>query len=157
MDDPGQRSAPGEDGRTWEEERTLRLRRNKVVGYVVTVLLWLLSAVPLARLASDEGGGAGVAAVFLAVGLGIAILLRAIYARQRGRAFWSPWLFVIAAVLAIASYGIQSAGEKAASATASERSSARRATTPGSPAVVELSMRGSHLPNLWEDEGGTSQ
>ncbi len=109
----------GEDGRAYEEARTLRLRRNKVVGYAATVLLWLLSAVPLARLASDEGGGAGVATVFLAVGLGIAILLRAIYARWRGRAFWSPWLFVIAAVLAIASYGIQSAGDRAASQSVS--------------------------------------
>ena len=76
--------------------------------------LWLLSAVPLVRLSSDEGGGAGVAAAYLAAGLGVALVSRGIYKLLRGRPFWSPWLFVIAAVLAITSYAIQSAGERAA-------------------------------------------
>jgi hypothetical protein len=114
MDDPGQQFTPG-DGQTYAEDRRKRLHRGRVVGYSVCIAFWLLSAVPLARLSSDEGGGADVAAAYLAVGLGIAVVSRGIYAWRTRRRFWSPWLFLIAAVLAIMSYGVASAGEKAAS------------------------------------------
>ncbi|MGE5272428.1 MAG: hypothetical protein ACM3QU_01470 [Verrucomicrobiota bacterium] len=122
MEDPGQRFTPGDDGQTYAEERRQRLHRHRMVGYAVCVPLWLLSAVPLARLSSDQGGGLGVTAIYLAAGLAIAIVFRAVYARWAGRPFWSPWLFVIAAVLALASYGVQSAGEKAAAPSAISRS-----------------------------------
>lgn len=79
------------------------------------IALWLLSAVPLVRLSSDEGGGADVAAAYLTAGLGIAVVIRGIYALLNKRQFWSPWLFAIAAVLAIMSYAVQSAGEQVAS------------------------------------------
>ena len=115
MADPGQLFTPGDDRQTFEEDRRKRLHRNRLVGYGVCIALWLLSAVPLARLSSDEGGGAGVAAAYLAAGLGIAVVTRAVYARLRRRPFWSPWLFVTAAVLAIMSFVITSAGEKSAS------------------------------------------
>jgi hypothetical protein len=37
----------------------------RLVGYTVWIALWLLGAVPLALLSSDEGGGADVAAIYL--------------------------------------------------------------------------------------------
>lgn len=114
MDDPGEQFTPGH-GQTYAETRRKRLHRGRIVGYSVCIALWLLSAVPLARLSSDEGGGADVAAVYLAAGLGIAVVSRGIYALRTKRPFWSPWLFLIAAVLAIISYAVQSAGEEVAS------------------------------------------
>jgi hypothetical protein len=113
MDDDGQRvSARDSDRQTYEADRTRRLQRGRLLGYALSVALWLFSAIPLARLSSDEGGGAGVTVVYLAAGLGIALVSRGIYIRLTRKPFWSPWLFVIAAVLAIVSYGIQSAGER---------------------------------------------
>jgi hypothetical protein len=101
------------DRQTYEKDRSKRLQRGRVVGFSVCIALWLLSAVPLARLSSDEGGGAGVTAAYLAAGLGIAVVVRGLYSWRTGRPFWSPWLFLVAAALAIISYGVQSAGEKA--------------------------------------------
>jgi hypothetical protein len=113
MDDRSPHTAGDDD--TYAEDRRTRLHRGRLVGFSVCIALWLLSAVPLARLSSDEGGGADVAAAYLAAGLGIAVVIRGVYARLRRRQFWSPWLFLIAAVLAIISYGVQSAGEEVAS------------------------------------------
>jgi hypothetical protein len=109
---PGFTGEDTRDRETYERDRTRRLDRRRLVGYVVCIALWLLSAVPLARLSSDEGGGAGVAAVYLAAGLGIAVVSRAVYMRLTRRPFWSPWLFAIAAVLAIASYVLVTGGDE---------------------------------------------
>ena len=111
MDDPHSQLSP-DDGETYAEDRRTRRHRGRVVGFSVCIALWLLSAVPLAQLSSDEGGGADVAAAYLAAGLGIAVVTRGIYALLRKRNFWSPWLFLIAAVLAIMSYVVQSAGDE---------------------------------------------
>jgi hypothetical protein len=111
MDDPGQPVPPSE-GQIFEKARTRRLHRGRVVGYAVCIAVWLLGAVPLALLSSDEGGGADVAAAYLAAGLGIAVVSRGIYAWRTRRPFWSPWLFLIAGVLAILSYAVQSAGDE---------------------------------------------
>ncbi len=100
------------EGRTYEDERTRRLHRRRLAGYALCIALWLISAIPLARLSSDDGGGAGVAAAYLAAGLAVAGAIRGIYTLTTRRPFWSPWLFVIAAFLAIMSYGIPSAGEE---------------------------------------------
>jgi hypothetical protein len=97
---------------TYAEERRARLRRGRFVGFSACIALWLLSAIPLARLSSDDGGGVSVAVAYLAAGLGIALVTRGIYALLKKRTFWSPWLFVTAAVLAIMSYAVVSAGEK---------------------------------------------
>ena len=113
MDDAGQQFTPG--GQTYEADRLRGIHQRRLWGFAACIALWLLSAVPLALLSSDDGGGAGVAAVYLAAGLAIAVLSRAGYALLTKKPFWSPWLFVIAAVLAIMSYGIQSAGETVAS------------------------------------------
>ena len=114
MDDPSQEFTSSDDGQSYAEQRETRLQRGRLVGFSVCIALWLLSAVPLARLSSDEGGGVDVAAAYLAAGLAIAVVSRAVYARFTRRPFWSPWLFLIAAVLAIVSYAVQSAGEKVA-------------------------------------------
>lgn len=113
MDDPNSQFAQT-DAETYGEERRARLHRGRVVGFSACIALWLLSAVPLALLADDEGGGTGIAIAYLAAGLGIAVVTRGIYALVTKRRFWSPWLFVVAAVLAIGSYAIQSAGEEVA-------------------------------------------
>jgi hypothetical protein len=87
------------EGRMYEDDRTKRLHRRRLVGYALCIALWLMSAIPLARLSSDDGGGAGLA-------------IRGVYTLTTRRPFWSPWLFVIAAILAISGYGIQSAGDE---------------------------------------------
>ena len=103
-----------DDGQTHADERMARRRRNRVAGFSVCVALWLLSAIPLVRLSSEDGGGTGVAAVYLAAGFGLAVLVHAIYALLKRRAVLSPWLFMTAALLAITSYGVLSAGERTA-------------------------------------------
>jgi hypothetical protein len=112
--DSGSQLTPG-DADTYLEDRQRRLRRDRVAGYVVCIALWVLSVIPLARDAIDEREGAGVVLVYLAAGaisLGVAAVIRALYAILNKRRFWSPWLFLFAAVVAIAGYAIQSAGEE---------------------------------------------
>jgi len=113
MSEPGQGFTDNDSqgSHTYEQDRTKRLHRRRLVGHASCIALWLISAVPLARLSSDEGGGAGVAAAYLAAGLGIALAIRGVYTLLTRRPFWSPWLFAIAAVLAIASYVLQTGGD----------------------------------------------
>jgi len=113
INDPAQGFTIGDrrDGRTYEDDRTKRIQRRRLVAYALSIALWLISAIPLARLASDDGG-AGVAAIYLAAGLAAALTIRGLYALTTRRRFWSPWMFVIAAILAITSYGIQTAGDE---------------------------------------------
>ena len=115
MKDPG-RPTPGE-GDTYTEERIRRLRRRRLLGFAVCVALWVISVVPLARDATDGREGASVVVVYLvagAISLGAAAVIRGVYVllRQR-RQFWSPWLFVLAALLAVMGYAVQSAGDEA--------------------------------------------
>jgi hypothetical protein len=100
------------NAQAYADELRARRHRYRVVGFSVCIALWLLSAVPLARLSSEDGGGAGVAAAYLVAGFGIAVLIRVLYALMTRRAVWSPWVFATAALLAITSYGVLSAGEK---------------------------------------------
>ena len=106
----------GSDGPdTYAEDRTTRLHRNRVVGFALSILLWAVSIVPLARESMDEREGASSVAVYLAVAaisLGAGAVLRGLYVLLRKRPFWSPWVFLIASVLAIAGWAVQSAGEK---------------------------------------------
>jgi len=113
IDDPAQRlTSVDSEGRMHENDRTNRLHRRRIVGYALCFALWLVSAIPLAGLSSDDGGGAGVAAAYLAGGLAVALVIRGVYTVTTRRPFWSPWLFVIAAILAIAGYVTQSAGDE---------------------------------------------
>jgi hypothetical protein len=100
------------EARIYEDARTKRLHRRRLVGYGISTAFWLICAIPLVRLSSDDGGGTGVAAAYLAAGLAVALVIRGVYTLTTRRPFWSPWLFAIAALLAIMSYGIQSAGDE---------------------------------------------
>ena len=111
INDPAHGFTIGPDAQMYEDDRTKRLHRRRLVGYALSIALWLTSTIPLARLASDDGG-AGGAAIYLAAGLAVALALRGAYALMPRRRFWSPWLFVIAAVLTITSYGIQTGGDE---------------------------------------------
>ena len=114
MDEPGSQFTPGGD-EAYAEDRRARLRRDRLVGFAICIPLWVLSVVPLARESLDGREGAGAVAVYLAVGaisLGVAAAIRGVYALLRKRRFWSPWVFVLAALLSIAGYTIQSAGEE---------------------------------------------
>jgi hypothetical protein len=122
MEEPGSR---GDE--TYVEDRRRRLQRGRVVGFAVGIALWLVSVVPLARESIDEREGAAVVGVYFAVAaitLGAAAVIRGVYALL-GQRFWSPWVFLIAALLAIVGYAIQSAGEEVAPLTgAASRESA---------------------------------
>ena len=100
------------EGRVYEQDRRNRRRRLLLAGYAFCVALWLGSMIPLVRLSSDDGGGAVVAVVYLASGLAVALVTRGVFTMTTRRGFWSPWLFVIAAVLALTSYGIQTGGDE---------------------------------------------
>jgi hypothetical protein len=114
MDDPGSQFTPSDDEQ-YVDDRRRRRQRGRLVGFSVCVALWVLSVIPLARDATDGREGANVVVVYLVAGaltLGIAAVIRAAYALLRKRPFWSPWVFLIAAVLAMAGYAVQSAGDE---------------------------------------------
>lgn len=74
--------------------------------YVAPALVWLLLSIPNAELPGESGAeSAGRVVGAAVVPLLVALLLRALYvkvlARRRQRPVWSPWIFVIAAALAL--------------------------------------------------------
>jgi cation transport ATPase len=98
---------------SYGEERTKRLRRGRLVGFALCIPLWALSVVPLAREFTDGRSGAALVLVFLAAAafsLAVAVAIRGVYVLLMRRRFWSPWLFPLAAFVAIAGYTVQSAG-----------------------------------------------
>jgi hypothetical protein len=106
----------GSSDRSFGEDRRTRAQRRRLVGFVVCIALWALTVIPLAR--ENIGGREGVAVVLFyvaaaAISLGIAVAIRGVYiALRRDTQFWSPVVFLIAAVLAIMSYGAQTAGQE---------------------------------------------
>lgn len=103
--------APGSSDRTYEDQR----RTRRLVGFSVLLPLWVLSVVPLARESMDGRESTDAVLVYLAVGaitLGVAAVIRGVYASLARPRFWSPWVFLIAAVVALAGYAVQSAGEE---------------------------------------------
>jgi len=80
-------------------------RGPSTAAWVGAVVLWLLMSIPNALRSGDENGAQTVGALFggLLSTLVIALLLRFVYVRlmAKGRALWSPWVFVIAAGLAL--------------------------------------------------------
>jgi hypothetical protein len=114
INDPAQGFTIGDrrDRRAYEDARTKRLQRRRLVAGALSIALWLICTIPLLRLGSDDGGGAAVAGIYLASGLAVAFAIRGVYALTTRRRFFSPWLFVIAAILAIMSHGIQTAGDE---------------------------------------------
>ncbi len=100
------------DGDTYTADRAMRRHRVRLGGFAVCIALWLVSALPLARFVHD-GGGAGLVALYLAVAavsLAVASAIRGFYVLLRHRQFWTPWIFALAAVVAIVGYIAQSAG-----------------------------------------------
>jgi hypothetical protein len=96
------------------------------VGFSLFIPIWVLSTVPLARESMDGRGGADAVLVYLAVGaicLGIAAVIRSVYVVLMKRRFWSPWLFVLAAVVSLAGYVVQTGGEEIVPVTASVQES----------------------------------
>jgi hypothetical protein len=116
----GEMAGPGwlgdREADTYAKDRARRLSRGRLLGFAVCGALWALSVIPLARDATDEREGVRVLGVYLVVAafsLGIAVVIRAIYALVfRRRRFWSPWLFLVAAVLAVGGYAVHSAGDE---------------------------------------------
>jgi hypothetical protein len=98
---------------SYVKDRRDRLRRGRLVGFALCIPLWGLSVVPLAREFTDGHKGAGLVLVVLAVAafsLAVAVAIRGVYIVLTRRRFWSPWLFALAALVAIAGYTVQSAG-----------------------------------------------
>lgn len=104
-----------ESDEAYAADRRARLRRGRVAGFAVAVPLWIVSIVPLVRELLDGREGVRLVLVYLAVGavsLGVAVVVRGVYVRLMQRRFWSPWLFPLAAFVAIVGYAVQSAGEE---------------------------------------------
>jgi hypothetical protein len=115
MDEPGSQFSPGsgETRETYAEDRRRRLHRGRMIGFSLCIALWVLSVIPLARESLHGREGAGAVGVYLAVGaitLGVAAVIRGAYVLLRKVPFWSPWVFLLAAILALVGYSVQSAG-----------------------------------------------
>jgi len=120
MDDLGSQVTPTED-QAYAEDRRVRRRRDRQVGFALCVALWALSVIPLARESAEGREGAKLVVVYLVVGalsLAAAAVIRGLYVLLRQLPFWSPWVFLIAAILALTGYVVQSAGEEEIPVTA---------------------------------------
>jgi len=113
-DSDSQLSADADRRKAYAEDRKSRLQRKRLIWFLVSFALWVLSVVPLARESTHGREGAGAVAVYLAVGaitLAVAAAIRGIYVLLTKRnLWWSPWVFVLAAVVAISIYLVQSSG-----------------------------------------------
>jgi hypothetical protein len=98
---------------SYAEDQRTRRRRGRLVRFAVFVPLWMLGLIPLAREISD---GREVVLAYLAVGavsIGIVFALRGVYVLlMRSKQIWAPSAFLIAAVLALAGYVVQTGGEE---------------------------------------------
>jgi hypothetical protein len=115
VDESDSQLTPGPDSRAaYEDDRKSRIHRNRFIGFLLCFALWVLSVVPLARESMHGRDGAGAVAVYLAVGaitLAVAAVIRGIYVLLTKRnIWWSPWVFVVAAVVAVSIYLVQSSG-----------------------------------------------
>jgi hypothetical protein len=107
----GSHISAGSSRRTYWEDRKRRLRRGRLVGFAVCIPLWALSMVPLARESMEGREGVLVYLTVGAISLGVAAVIRGVYALLTKRPFLSPWIFVMAAFVAIAGSAVQGAGE----------------------------------------------
>ena len=100
-----------DSSQTFWEDRKRSLLRRRLVGFAVCVPLWVLSMIPLAR---ESMEGRESILVYLTVGaisLGVAAAIRGAYVLLTQRRFLTPWLFVMAALVALAGSAVQGAGE----------------------------------------------
>jgi hypothetical protein len=127
MDDLGPQVTTTED-QAYAEDRRVRRRRDRQLGFAVCGALWALSVIPLARESAEGREGAKLVAVYLVVGalsLAAAAVIRGLYVLLRKLPFWSPWVFLLAAILALTGYVVQSAGEEEVPVTAAQIHEAR--------------------------------
>ena len=96
---------------TFWADRKLRLRRGRLVGFVLCVPLWALSVVLLARESMEGRDGLVVYLAAAVISLGVAASIRGVYVLLTKRRFLSPWIFVLAAVVAIVGARVQGAGD----------------------------------------------
>jgi hypothetical protein len=103
----------GSSAGSYAEDQRTRRRRGRLVRFAVFVPLWMLGVIPLAREISD---GREVVLAYLAVGavsIGIVFALRGVYVLlMRKKQIWAPSAFLIAAVLGLAGYVVQTGGEE---------------------------------------------
>jgi TIR domain len=86
------------------EAQRAKRRRLQIWGYALGAFSLLLACIPTDEDEAEYGTG-GAFFGNLAVGLGVALLLRLAYVKlvRRGRPFWSPWILAIAFPIALAS------------------------------------------------------
>lgn len=119
-------------GRSYAEDRRIRVRRGRLARFAIFIPIWVLSVIPLAREISDGREGAVVVLAYLAVGaisLGIALAIRGVYyVLTMKKEFLVPLVFLVAAVLPLAGYAVQTAGVEEApiAAAAAQESEAGR-------------------------------
>ncbi len=107
----GSHVSAGSSRRTYWEDRKRRLRRGRLVGFALCIPLWALSMVPLARESMEGREGVLVYLTVAAISLGVAAVIRGVYVLLTKRRILSPWIFVMAAFVAIAGSAVQGAGE----------------------------------------------
>jgi hypothetical protein len=101
-----------------------------VLWYLVTVAIWVVTVIPMG---THTGAGPLGAAI---VSLGAAAVIRGGYVYFRQTRFLSPWLFVIAAVVALLATAGQTANERDRAGTFLPSPSSRANYSPG--VVVRL-------------------
>jgi hypothetical protein len=94
----------------WEDQKR-RVRRGRLIGFAICIPLWMLSMVPLARESMEGREGVLVYLVVGAFTLAVAAVIRGVYVLVTKRPFLSPWIFVMAALVALAGSAVQGAGE----------------------------------------------
>ena len=107
----GSHISAGSSRRTYWEDRKRRLRRGRLIGFSLCIPLWALSMVPLARESMEGREGILVYLTVAAISLGVAAVIRGVYVLLTKRRILSPWIFVMAAFVAIVGSAVQGAGE----------------------------------------------
>lgn len=131
MEESGSQFTPS-GGETYAEDRRRKRHRDRLIGFALCGALWVLSVIPLAREAMHGREGAGAVAVYLVAGaitLGVAAALRGIYFLLRRQHFWSPWVFLLAAVVALVGYAVRDAGPGGLISAPQHESASSDATT----------------------------
>ena len=107
----GEQFTPGASRQTFWEEQKRRVRRGRLIGFAICVPLWMLSMVPLARESMEGREGVLAYLTVAAISLGVAAAIRGVYVLLTKRPFLSPWIFVMAALVALMGSAVQGAGE----------------------------------------------
>ncbi len=107
----GEHFTRGASRQTFWEDQKRRVRRGRLIGFAICIPLWVLSMVPLARESMEGRDGVLVYLTVGAISLGVAAVIRGVYVLLTKRRFLSPWMFVMAALVALAGSAVQGAGE----------------------------------------------